>query len=201
MKSFIYIFFMLVGANALGQYNGGALTIGWNTLKPLSDKEFTSRTSSAGMRVGYSKFVNDRFGFGIEGGYNTLDDYVPRQTYEYPGGAITTDIYNYLYYYTLMAHGHYYILQSKNFIPYASLGMGVAFSEYRTYYNVYNDSDTQTSFAVRPEVGTLFRINEDARWGIKTAVSYDYTTNKSDYFETDNFSGISLQLGLVLFTD
>ena len=200
MRSFIIIFFALIGTTALAQ-GDGIISIGWSTLKPLSDKEFTSKTSSAGMRIGYTKLIDDRFGFGIEGGFNTLDDYVPRQTYEYPGGALTTDFYNYLYYYTLMAHGHYYFVQTKNFMPYASLAMGVAFSEYRIYYNVYNDADTNIGFVIRPEVGTLFRIREGAKWGIKTAVSYDYATNKSDYFEIDNFSGISFQLGLVLFSD
>lgn len=201
MKNFVFIFFILVGTTALGQYNSGAFSVGWNTLKPLSDKEFTSKTSSAGMRIGYSKFVNERFGYGIEGGLNTLNDYVPRQTYEHPGGAITTDIYNYLYYFTLMGNAQYYFVQSKNFMPYASLAMGVAFSQYQIYYNVYNDADNQTSFVVRPEVGTLIRVKEYSNWGLKTSLSYDFAANKSDYFEIDNFSGIGFQLGIVLFTD
>lgn len=201
MRSLAFIFFVLIGTSALAQMNSSFLSVGWNTIKPLSDKDYTSKTSSAGMRLSYSKLLNDRFGFGIEGGFNTLDDYVPRQTYEYPGGAITTDIYNYLYYYTLMANAQYYFVQGKNLIPYASLAMGAAFSEYRQYYNVYNDSDNKTSFVVRPEIGSLFRLKEYSTWGLKTAVSYDFTSNKSDYFETDNFSGISFQVGVVLFMD
>jgi outer membrane protein len=145
--------------------------------------------------------MNDRFGFGIEGGFNTLDDYVPRQTYEFPGGAITTDIYNYLYYFTLMGNAQYYFVQGKNFIPYASVAMGVAFSEYRIYYNVYSEGDTQTSFVVRPEIGTLFRVKEYASWGLKSSVSYDFAANKSDQFEVGNFSGINFLVGIVLFAD
>lgn len=201
MRFLASIFFVLIGAGAFAQMNSSFLSVGWNTIKPLSDKDYTSKTSSAGMRISYSKLLNDRIGFGIEGGFNTLDDYVPRQTYEYPGGAITTDIYNYLYYYTLMANAQYYFVQGKNVIPYASLAMGAAFSEYRKYYNVYNDSDNKTSFVVRPEIGSLFRLKEYSSWGLKTAVSYDFASNKSDYFETDNFSGISFQVGVVLFMD
>jgi outer membrane protein len=137
----------------------------------------------------------------LEGSYNTLDDYVPRRTYDFPGGAITTDIYNYLYYFTIMGNAQYYFVQGEKFIPYASLGMGVAFSEYRIFYNVYEDTDSQTSFVVRPEIGTLFRVKEYASWGLKSSVSYDFAANKSDYFEVDNFSGISFQIGVVLFTD
>jgi len=201
MRPLAFVFFILIGTAALGQYNKGVVSVGWNTLKPLSDKEFTNKTSSTGMRIGYSKFMNDRFGFGIEGGFNTLDDYVPRQTYEFPGGAITTDIYNYLYYYTLMGNAQYYFVQSKKFIPYASLAMGITFSEYRLYYNVYSQSDSQTSFVVRPEIGSLFRVKEYSKWGLKSSLSYDFAANKSDSFEVDNFSGISFQIGVVLFTD
>src|SRR5688572_18608597 len=121
MRFLAIIFFALISASAFAQVNESFVSVGWNTLKPLSDKDFTSGTSSAGMRIGYSKLLNEQFGFGIEGGYNTLQDYVPRQTYEYPGGAVTTDMYNYLYYYTLMANAQYYFVQSKNFMPYASV--------------------------------------------------------------------------------
>jgi hypothetical protein len=100
-----------------------------------------------------------------------------------------------------MANAQYYFVQGKNFIPYASLGMGVAFSEYRVYFNVYSENDTQTSFVARPEIGTFFRIKETASWGLKSAVSYDFAANKSDQLEAGNFSGISFQIGVVLFTD
>lgn len=197
MRFFAFIFFVMIGTAAVAQMNSSFLSVGWNTLKPLSDKDFTSKTSSAGLRVGYSKMKSDRFGFGVEAGFNTLNDYVPRQTYEYPGGAFTTDFYNYLYYYSLMVNGQYYFVQSKHFVPYASVAMGVAFSEYRKYYNVYSDSDTKTSFAIRPEIGTLIRLKEYSSMGLKTAVSYDFAANKSDYFTVDNFSGISFQVGIV----
>ena len=200
MKILASIFLMLIGTCALAQYHSSAFSVGWNTLKPLTE-EFTTKTSSAGMRIGYSKFLNQRFGFGIEGGFNTLDDYIPRQTYEYPGGAVTTDLYYYLYYFTLMANAQYYFVQGKHFIPYASLGMGVAFSDYRVYFNVYSESDNQTSFVARPEIGTLFRVKETASWGLKSAVSFDFATNKSDQFEAGNFSGVSFQIGVVLFAD
>lgn len=178
-----------------------AFHVGWNTLKPLSDKDYTSRTSSSGVRIGYTKFVSDKFGFGVEGGFNTLRDYVPRQTYEYPGGSLTTDFYNYLYYFTIMGNAQYYFMQGNKFIPYASLGMGVTFSEYRVFYNVFEDTDSKQGFVVRPEVGALFRVKEYSNWGLKASISYDYASNKSDHFATDSFSGLNLLFGVVFFAD
>jgi hypothetical protein len=201
MIRFIIVFFLIASSlTAKGQEYNTAFHIGWNTLVPFSDKDFTGSTSTAGIRVGYSKFVGERFGFGFEGGYSTMDDYVPPTTYEYPDGAITTDIYNYLYYFTLMANGHYYLSQGKRFISYASLGMGVSFSEYKIFYNVYQENDQNTGFVIRPEIGTLFKVKENSGFGLKAALGLDYATNKSDYFETKNFSGLNFQLGLVLLS-
>lgn len=195
----VSVIIFLVGCSLVGkaQEYSTAFHVGWNTMVPFSDKDFTGSTSSAGLRLGYTKFVNEKFGFGFEAGYSTLDDYVPPTTYEYPGGAITTDIYNYLYYFTIMANGQYYFTQGGRFIPYTSLGMGVAFSEYKIFYNVYQESDNNTGFVIRPEIGTLFRIKEYSSFGLKAALGFDYATNKSDYFETKNLAALNFQIGIV----
>jgi opacity protein-like surface antigen len=198
----VIIFFLLITVSfaAKSQEFSSAFHIGWNTLVPFSDKDFTGSTSTAGVRLGYSKFVDESFGFGFEAGYSTLDDYVPPTTYEYPGGAITTDIYNYLYYFTVMANGQYYFSQGKRFMPYTSLGMGVAFSEYRIFYNVYQEGDNNTGFVIRPEIGTLFKVKENSSFGLKAAFGFEYATNKSEYFETENLSGFNFQIGFVLLS-
>lgn len=197
------LFFLTLSVCAKAQEYDHAFHIGWNTLVPFSDKDFTSKTSSAGVRIGYSKFIDERFGFGFEAGYSTLDDYVPPATYQLEGGggAITTDMYNYLYYFTIMANGQYYFSQGKHFIPYTSLGMGVALSEYKIFYNVYQDSDHNTGFVIRPEIGTLFKVKEYASFGLKAAVGFDYATNQSDYFQTKNLAGFNFQIGIVLLNN
>lgn len=200
-RYFLLVFCVLMAVAVHAQLYSSALHVGWNTLKPLSDTDYIGRTSSAGIRLGFTKLLNDKFGVGLEGSYNTMHEYVPRQTYDFPGGAITTDVYNYHYYFTIMANGQYIVYQGRRFLPYIALGMGVAFSEYRLYYNIYEDNDTQQGFVVRPEVGTLFRIKEYSHWGLKAALSYDYANTKSAYFEIDNFSGINLMVGVVMFTD
>lgn len=199
MNRIIIIFLLISGSLvAKGQEYRSSFHLGWNTIVPFSDKDFTGSTSTAGFRAGYSQFTGERFAFGFEAGYSTLDDYVPPTTYEYPGGAITTDVYNYLYYLTLVANGQYYLSQGSRFISYTSLGMGVAFSEYKIFYNVYQESDRTTGFVIRPEVGAIFKIKETSNFGVKAALGFDYATNANDYFETKNFSGMNFQLGIIL---
>jgi hypothetical protein len=201
MRGSVIIFLMWISFAASAQLYSGAFHVGLNILQPLSDKDYIDKTSAAGMRLGFSKFVNHKFGFGIEAAYSTLNDYIPRQTYVYDGGAFTTDFHTYLYYFTVMANAQYYFVQGKRFIPYASVGAGLAFNQYRIFYNVYEDMDDNTSFVIRPEVGTTFRFKEYSNFGLKGALSYDYAANESKYFGVKNFSAIGFQIGIVLFTD
>jgi hypothetical protein len=77
----------------------------------------------------------------------------------------------------------------------------MVFTEYHIYYNVFEDQDTQNGFAIRPEVGTLFRPKEYSNWGFKGSISYEYAANKSEYLDVGNFSAVVCQLGFVFFTD
>lgn len=184
---------------AKAQFSDGALTAGLNILLPTYT-EFVGNTST-GFRLGYSRFKTDTFGWGFDAAYNTLDDYVPRQTYEYPGGAITTDVYNYMYHLTFLVNGQYYYRATSRLVPYASLGAGVALTEYRLFYNVYKESDNVVGFVARPEAGLLFRFKEYGSLGLKSAVSFEYATNKSEAYALENFSGVAFQIGIVLFND
>ncbi len=180
------------------QPSESAFHVTWATMKPTYT-DFVSRTSSRGLRIGFTKFVTENWGWGIEGGYSVFDDYVPRKTYPYPGGAITTDIYNYMYYYTVGLNGQYYYKPTEALVPYVSLMAGVAFTEYALFYNVYSEADNNTSFLLRPEVGVLYRFGKYSGTGVKAALGFDYAMNKNEYFGVDNFSAINFQLGLVFF--
>lgn len=199
MKFIVITFFVVASLTANGQFANGALAAGLHIMIPTYT-EFVGNTS-AGFRLGYSRFKTDTFGWGVDAAYNTLNDYVPRQTYEYPGGAITTDVYNYMYHLTILVNGQYYYKATSRLVPYASLGAGVALTEYRLFYNVYKESDNTVGFVARPEAGLLFRFKEYGSLGLKSAVSFEYATNKSKVYALDNFSGVAFQLGIVLFND
>ncbi len=46
-----------------------------------------------------------------------------------------------------------------------------------------------------PEAGMIVRLGRSI--GAMAAVHYDYSTNKSEYFNYDNFSALGFQLGVV----
>ncbi len=195
------IIFALISSTVIifAQPADGAFNLTLNIQQPLY-KEFVGN-SSLGMRVGYSRFSSAKFGLGIEAAYNTLNDYVPRQTYTYPGGAITTDIFNYMYYFTLLANAQYYYQASDRLIPYASLGAGLAITRYTLFYNVYSEGDNNRSWVVRPEAGLIYRVRQYSAIGLKSALSWEYAGNKSDAYALKNFSALAFQLGIVIFSD
>ncbi|MCS6974423.1 MAG: outer membrane beta-barrel protein [Cyclobacteriaceae bacterium] len=198
MRNFLMVL-LLMPAAALAQPAEGAFNLTLNIQQPLY-KDFVGK-SSAGMRVGYTRFSSEKFGWGIEAAYNTLNDYVPRQTYTYPGGAITTDIFNYMYYFTLLANAQYYFRASDRLVPYVSLGAGLAVTRYTLYYNVYEEGDNNRSWVVRPETGIIFRIRPYSALGLKSALSWEYAGNKSEAYDIKNFSALAFQLGIVVFSD
>ncbi len=190
----------MYAAGSSAQIAESGFYIGWSGMKPLY-KDYVSELSTQGMHLGYTRFLNERLGIGFDAGYGIMKDYVPLTTYPYLGGAITTDIYNYMYYYSAVVNGQYYFTASERLVPYALLGAGASFTEYRQYFNVYNDSDNQPAFLVRPEVGLLFRVKPYSSIGFKAGIAFDYTTNQSEYFDLKNFYGITLKLAAVLFND
>jgi membrane associated rhomboid family serine protease len=202
MKKQIWIglVFLMISVSLKAQIAESAFHMNWTILKPINSA-YIDNVSMQGIRIGYTKFLNERWGIGFEGGYSVLDDYVPRQTYDLSDGAITTDFFNYMYYITAVANVQYNFRTSGLLIPFASLGIGGAYTDYTVYYNVYSETDTGGSFVLRPKVGALYRFSTFSSLGLKAAIGYEYATNNSDRFETNNFSAMSFQVGIVLFSN
>jgi hypothetical protein len=188
---------MLVSGYSGAQLYDGYFGVDLVTTKAISDKDFIDGTN-VGVKLGYVRFINEHLAGGVEGSYTTFNQYVPRKTYYYDGGAITTDLFNYHYYFTIGAKGMYIFSPGKRLMPYSSLGLGVAFSEYKVFYNVYQEQDSKTAVYLRPESGVMYRFTEYGSLGVKAGLSFDYAFTESEYFEVKNFSGVSFQIGILL---
>lgn len=197
MKNRLFVLFLVGSVWLYAQPADGSFGVSLNILTPTY-ADYVGKTST-GFRLGYTRYKTEKFGWGFDAAYNTLNDYVPRQTYTYPGGAITTDIFNYMYYFTLMLNGQYYYKPSGRLIPYASLGAGVSVTRYTLFYNVYQEGDEKVGWVARPETGIVFRVREYSTLGLKTALSWEYAGNRSELYNIDNFNGFCVQVGIVLF--
>ena len=128
------------------------------------------------------------------------DQYKPTETTETGSGAITTDYFKYVYSYSAAASAQYNFRlgESETFYPYVGLGLGANSNEYTLYYNIYKDSETKWGFLARPEAGILVKFGQRRSLGAMAAVHYDYSTNKSENFDYDNFSSVGFQVGIIL---
>lgn len=172
--------------------------VSWDINQPLSSTDFIDHTSSSGLKAGFRIFPedNERFAVGLDVNWGAYDEYVPRTTMQTSDGHITTDYFNYIYTLGIAATGQYYFDCGDIdwLYPYAGLGLGANNNHYVMYYNIYREEDTQWGFLVRPEAGVILRFSRSV--GALVAVHYDYSTNKSDYFDYDNFSALGFQVGL-----
>ena len=170
--------------------------------KPLSNTKWIEDISAAGGKIGYRGFINPNFSAGLDVGWSNFDQYVPTSTIENPTGAITTDYFRYVYSYSAVVSGQYYFKdpEEERFFPYAGLGVGANTNEYVLYYNIYDDSERSWGFLARPEAGILYRFTERGSLGIMAAIHYDYSTNKSEKFNYNNFSGLGFQIGFMVMT-
>ena len=173
-----------------------------NVLKPMSNTDWIEDVTMSSGRIGYRGFIRPNFSAGLDLGWATYDQYVPPVTIENSTGAITTDYFNYIYSYTGVISGQYYFKEEDEdrLFPYAGLGLGAATNEYVLYYNIYEDTERSWGFLARPELGILFRFSDRSSLGIMAAVHYDYSTNKSEKFQYNNFSALGFQIGIIGMT-
>ena len=198
---YIFLLIFLTSSSALfAQQKYFYLSLDAN--KPLSNTEWIEDISFSGGKIGYRGFITPNFSAGLDLGWSNFDQYEPTSTKQNATGAITTDYFHYIYSYSAVVSGQYYLKDEEEdrLFPYAGLGLGASTNEYVLYYNIYEDAERSWGFLARPEIGLLFRFTERGSMGIMAAVHYDYSTNKSEKFSYNGFSGFGFQLGIMAMT-
>ena len=172
--------------------------LAWDVSFPSgSVSDFISKTSFSGGTFGYRKMLNKgNVSIGGDISWNSLYEYAPRKTYELPNGAVTTDLYKYVYTLPFGLNAHYYFQGNKLVTPYAGLMLGTTYSQQKIYYNTYVTEDENWGFYIRPEIGAMIKFDEYTNWGLLIGARYNYSTNQQADFKIDNISTISLQLGM-----
>ena len=199
MKSLkIYIAFSLVlfMSKAYAQsdlHNLGALS--WEISFPAGNNYLTE-SSLAGGRVEFRKMINPRFSAGLAFSWNSFDQYVGKQTYKTPSGfLVTTDMVREIYTAPITAIGHYYPeVGSKMFKPYVGVGLGAQYAEQNAYFNIYQITNDNWGFVVRPEIGVLVEFNHSV--GALLTLSYNYSTNKNKAFDMNSLQQFGINIGV-----
>jgi len=168
---------------------------------PLSNRDWVSATSGNGAKIGYRKFINEKFSAGVDIGWASYHQYFPTTSFVDGNTTTTTDYFNYVTNYTFAASGQYnFKITPEWLLPYAGIALGAANNKYTRYYNIYTDVDQSWGFLARPEAGILVRISQRRSIGAMAAIHYDFSTAKSDKYNYTSFSNLGIQIGIMLMT-
>lgn len=174
----------------------------WEISYPTSNNYITA-TSLSGWRFEYRKGIKSNLSVGIAMSWSAFDEYVGTKTYSSPGKtrAITTDMIRQVYTLpiTLNAH-HYFTTKSKMLQPYVGLNLGAQYAEHKAFLNIYELEETNWGFTARPEVGSMIRFSSNSPVKALLALGYNYSTNKNEAFDVDNWSHVTFNVGIAIGT-
>lgn len=174
----------------------------WDFNYPLTNKTWINSASTRGAKLGFRKFVGQerKFSVGLDVNWAYYQEYKPTETFQQPGGAITTDYFNDIFQIGIAASGQYYfpVGNREHFFPYAGIGLGASGNNYTVSYNIYSEEESSWGFLARPEAGILVRIGTRRKLGLMAAAHYDFSTSKSESYGYDNFMNAGFQLGIML---
>ena len=202
MKRYIISFLVLLIAYTSGHAQSHTsfagqdkFIISWEVAFPSND--FITHESYSGGRIAYAKMVKENLSVGLGGSWNSFSQYVPKTTYQKPdgSGALTSDIVKEVYSVPLTLDVNYYFKGGKSLVPYVGIGLGGQYSEQTIYFNIYSIGENGWGFVARPEIGVTYHFN--SRSAINLGGIYNYSTVKSDAFNTDQLSHFVLSLGFV----
>ncbi|MEJ0104172.1 MAG: outer membrane beta-barrel protein [Bacteroidota bacterium] len=197
MKKIIaFTLIIFLGAAVYGQNKGDqAVYVNWN-FGPTINNHFVSNFSARGASVGYSTFVMDNLAIGGEFGWNNYYKYSAKQTYQFKDGAVTTDMYKYIFTVPVTATVTKYFKTGKKVYPYGKLGLGAQYSEQNLYYNIYQTTHNDWGFVAVPEVGANIKFDRMRQWCFNAGAQYKYATNKATEYNIKNLQSFNFSLGI-----
>ena len=200
MKKLIILFaFALVGLTTVNAqddkdfdyYNAPTWlwTMDYSMAFPSGDfSTFLDAPSFRGWHIEVRHFLLDNkisvgTGFSWNGFYKDFG----RNTIEVEGGAITSNMFRYLYTTSLDFNAHYYIFDSEAFIqPYVGVQFGPHYFKRQSQIGSYYVEDISWNFTVAPQIGVYIPFGEDSEWGFHSSAQYNYAI-----YNRANFEGLS----------
>lgn len=170
----------------------------WEMSFPL-DNKYLNESSLSGWRLEYRRMVSSNISVGIAASWSAFDEYTPSTTYSSHSGAtaVTTDLIKQVYTVPITLTSHYYF-KSKIllFQPYIGIGLGTQYEENNTYFNIYQLTENNWGFVARPELGAVIHFGKDSPVKGLISAGYNWSTNKVEAFNIDNWSHLAVNVGI-----
>jgi hypothetical protein len=152
---------------------------------------FIPETSYSGLQIeGRYLFHKNLFSVGFLYGWNGFYHEFGRNTINFNGGAITSDMFRTLYSNSIMANAHFYPkIKIEILKPYVGFQFGPQYNILWQQVGSYSLEEDNWDFGITPEVGMVILFGKDNDWGLNVSGRYNYTwTNLSESLAISYFA-------------
>ena len=186
----------IIGAVTNTFLSRGLVSFEYNMSFPIGEfNDFISGIGFRGFHFEYKAVLDDNWTIGGSIGWYGFYEKIPRDTYEFEQGALTTTIFRYFYSLPLKVVAQYYFAPSAFVQPFVGLSLGVSYNEVRQEIGFYVVEDRPWTFIMTPEVGVLIPFGSTAQWGAVIKGRYNHNFYKTEFF--NSVQTIDATIGLV----
>ena len=174
MKKIILILslcFVTVGA-VIAQSN---TTIGYSIGFPVGDlSDFIQKASFRGVNMDFRKMVNPNVGVGFSVGWNVFYEEFARDTYTIDNQSITGKQFRYSNHVPMYINPAYFLKPGETVNPFVGLGIGTIYTRRNTDMNLYTIEQEAWNFALVPEVGFQYNIDDATAVSVSGKFNYGF---------------------------
>lgn len=123
--------------------------------------DYIIQPSFRGFSIDYRKLVTPNVGVGVTLGWNVFYEGKDKDSYTVGNSTLTGKQYRYSNHVPVLVSGTYYLSPGETFSPFVGLGVGTIFTRRNTDMNVYSIEQDAWNFALQPEVGFLYYLNDE----------------------------------------
>lgn len=178
-KILIITSFCFLTAGALFAQSNTTLSYSMGfTVGDLSD--YIQQASFRGITLDYRKMINPNVAVGFSAGWNIFYEEKDRATYILDNQSLTGKQYRYSNHVPLYINPTYYLKPGETVNPFFTLGVGTIYSKRNTDMNLYTYELDAWNFALAPEAGIQYSIDDATAISISGKFNYGFQAGELD---------------------
>jgi hypothetical protein len=154
-----------------------AYSMGWGV---GNTGDFISKYSFRGFGFEYRYLSQPQVGAGINLGWNTFYQELPKETYVFETISATGYQFRYLNSFPVLAVIDYYAKPDEPVNPYVGLGLGVQYNVATVDFGIYRFEDDGWPFTIAPEFGVMITTAGGSMFNVGAKFLYGFKTQDLD---------------------
>ena len=128
--------------------------------------DFIDKPSFRGFAIDYRRMVQPDIGVGFDAGWNVFYSEESDGIYTVENLSVSGKQFRYNNQVPLLVAVDYYMNNDDGITPFAGFGIGTMYSKRNTDMGQYTIEEDAWHFAVRPEIGILYEMNEGMSFSV-----------------------------------